>query len=431
MKFGNHRQFEDLKSGVSLQYDAKDGTIYRVRSLRLPDDQIDVRLPELLERIIANKANSRSLFYGERVVKAERHQEQENGKQWLEYLIQLERIDNPSLNRTVRIRLDRATQLPELWEERTANGSVAITRFDYPDEGPPNIYALGVPKTAKLIDRVPKGELARIVAAQQADTKGFEAYDAIVVEHTDGVTTNYKTLMHASVKRVRHREGRYRVDQLLVAKEGLVVPAQETHMQSWWKENRDHYWSVPQLICDGETIHFYKMLDGQITPGKKPNLSVVEYQQVPILLPIDNAPVNWPQLMPDQCCRPHLWPSDKTREFDVDVNTKDGPPDTVRIIVTSQSGPRTGELFRYWFDPDKNYILRKEIDAVFDHRTNKLAYLDTEEYEEFAQSPSGKWYPQRVRRTTSDEPRRQGVTRFFVDFEADMNADLFQPVSEK
>ena len=35
IKFGDHRQFEDIETGVSLQYDAKDGMIYRLPMLRL------------------------------------------------------------------------------------------------------------------------------------------------------------------------------------------------------------------------------------------------------------------------------------------------------------------------------------------------------------------------------------------------------------
>ena len=65
------------------------------------------------------------------------------------------------------------------------------------------------------------------------------------------------------------------------------------------------------------------------------------------------------------------------------------------MIVTKKSEPRSGELYRYWFDPDRDYVLRKEIGAVFDARTNKLTYRDAQEYDDFVQSPSGKWYPQR------------------------------------
>lgn len=428
IKFGVHRQFDDLATGVSLQYDAEDDTIYRVSMLHRPVVEAD--LPELLDRIIADKADSRDLFYGERVVKAERREREQNGKQWLEYLIHLEQIGNSSRNRTVRIRLDRATQLPEIWEERKPSGAVAVTRFDYPDSGPRNLYELGVPKTAKLIDRVPKGDLAHIVAVLRAGRKRFDAYDAIVVEYTEGTTINYDHLANLSVKRVRRKGDQYRIDQLLTAKEAIVVPAPGTDMQQWWKENRDRYWSVPQLICDGRVTHLYRMLDGQIAPGKKPNLAVVAYQQVPIGLPTDDAPVEWPQLMPEQCIRPHLWMSDKRRKFDVDTEGNDGPPGTVRVTVTTESGPRSGELFRYWFEPDRDYVLQKVIQSVFDPRTNELASFDTAEYEEFVQSPSGKWFPQVVRRMTGGDPRWQGVTRFYADFEADLKPDLFREISD-
>jgi hypothetical protein len=431
-KLGDLRQFDDIEKGFSLQYDAKEGTIYRVPSLRLGLGlTTEIPLPGLLNSLIADKTASRDLFYGDRVIKAERHVEEHDGKQWLVYLIHLEQINNASLDWTVRIRLDQATQLPEVWEERRANGVVTVTRFDYPDNGPRNIYELGVPKIAKLIDRVPKGDLARIVASQRADRKRFDAYDAIVVQHTDGVTTNYDNLLNLSVKRVRRKDRQYRVDQLLTAKPGLTLPPPGTDMQQWWKENRDRYWSVPQLICDGETTRFYKMQVDELTPGQNPNLSVVEEKHVPIRLPLDDSPVEWPHLMPEQCSRPHLGTSDKTIDFDVDSKSHDGPPDTVRVVVTKKSGPRSGELFRYWFDPARDDVLRKETSAVFDHRTNKLDFLDTQEYDEFAQSPSGKWYPQRIRRTTSDNPQWQGVTRFHLDFETAISDDLFKPIAEK
>jgi hypothetical protein len=432
-RFGDKSLFEEIETGISLQYDAKERVIYRVPSLRIgPGRFRDAHLPGLLDRLIADKTDSRELFYGERVIKAERHQIDENGKPCLDYLIHLERIENTALNRTVRIRVDRVTQLPVSWEERQADGGTAVTRFDYPPKGPRNIYDLGVPKTATLIDRVPKGDLARIVAAQRTGRLQFDPYDAIVVQHTEGRPSTYDQMTNLSVHRVRRKNGKYRVDQFLIAKTGLVPPAPGTDMRQWWKANRDRYWSVPQLICDGETTRHYKMRDDRVVPGKEPNLSVVVSSQVPLNLPIDDPVIGWPHLMPEQCSRPHLWNSDKTREFDVDAETNDGLQDTVRVIVTTKSEPRSGELYRYWFDPDRDYILRKEISAAFDDRTKKLAYLDTEEYDQFAQSPSGKWYPQRVRRTTTNHPqnpRWQGMTQFFLDFETVPNDDLFRPVS--
>ena len=325
-KSEDRRLFEDIEAEVILEYDAKEETISRAPSLRpgatfalVGEGRFsEARLPGFLDGLIGDQGSSPDLFYGERVIKAERHQEAENGRQWVLYLIHLQRIDNSALTRIVRIRLDRATGLPESWEERQANGATALTRFDYPDSGPRNIYDLGVPKTANLIDRVPKGDLARIVAAQRVDRKRFDAYDAIVVQHTEGRPTSYNDLTNLSVRRVRRNGRQYRVDQLLAAKPGLVVPTAGTEMQPWWKKNRDQYWSVPLLICDGHTTRFYKMLDDRIAPGAKPNLTVVVSTQIPIRLPTDDSPVEWPAPMPEQCSRPHLWNSDQTRELEVD-----------------------------------------------------------------------------------------------------------------
>jgi hypothetical protein len=168
------------------------------------------------------------------------------------------------------------------------------------------------------------------------------------------------------------------------------------------------------------------MEEQRIEPDKEPNLVVAESMQAPIRQPADDSPAEWTQLMPDQSCRPHLWPADKSLRFAVDAEAKDGPEGTVRVVVTQTSKDYSGERYRYWFDPVRDYVLQKEISTVFKHLGGEVAYLDTAEYDEFAQSPRGKWYPQRIRRITSDHPNWHGVTRFYVDFETKMGDDLFR-----
>ena len=61
-------------------------------------------------------------------------------------------------------RVDPETKLLQLsryetqWEGRTR---AFETRFDYPKKGPADVYDLGVPKTAKLVDRVPANDLTQ------------------------------------------------------------------------------------------------------------------------------------------------------------------------------------------------------------------------------------------------------------------------------
>ena len=132
--------------------------------------------------------------------------------------------------------------------------------------------------------------------------------------------------------------------------------------------------------------------------------------------------------MPEQCCRPHLWPSDKTRELAVDPEAKDGPDGTVRVIVTTKSEPLPAK----WIAIGS---IRTETTSP-ENRSRQLFEPQrlprTEQYDKFAQSPSGIWYPQVVRRTTLTTIRsRTGKRNSYVDFNDEMDSALFRPVSAR
>ena len=58
--------------------------------------------------------------------------------------------------------------------------------LDYPEEGPADIYALGVPRSAKIVDRVPKPDLARVIDGVKTSRQRFaDSYYAIVAETMD------------------------------------------------------------------------------------------------------------------------------------------------------------------------------------------------------------------------------------------------------
>lgn len=428
-KFGEEMHFVDFEKSFSLQYDAKEGAIYRLPSLStgIPMRFGGPQLPELLERLIADKSDSRGLFHDDRVLEVKRRTVEENGVSRLEYTLSLERISNATLKRKLRILLDPTTQLPDVWEEELSNGQRALTKFDYPDSGPQSLYELGAPKTARIIDRIPKGDLARMIAAQAADRTHFEAYDAIVVQLAEKAPTDYFNLMNPRAYCVRRKGYRYRVDQFLTPKERFVSPGADADMQQWWKENRDNYWSVPILICDGASQYYYQMVDDALAPGKKPNLNVKETNQIPVQQTPDTR-VPWPFLMPEFCSRPHIGAS-KMAEVAVEPEANDGPEGAVRIIISSNmEPPRSGELYRYWFDPSRDYVLLKQVAKVFD--ATKLEFVTTEEFDEFTQSPSGKWYPRAVRRVDSNAPENPSTTRFYVNFDADLDDALFQRIAK-
>jgi hypothetical protein len=380
-------------------------------------------VPGLLNGLIDRSMTSRDLFPGERIIETRRHEVSQDDKQSIEYLVHLQRSDNSAIKRSLRILVDGGTGLPDLWEERYSEGAQAattVTRFDYPATGPGDIFALGVPRTARVIDRVPRGELARIVAAHRAGRKRFDDYDAVVVQNTVGVQVNHVNLMNLQVKRVRRTGNRYRIDQLLFAQPQLAAPAEGEDMRQWWKEHCYEYWSVPVQICDGKQVYTYRMVDDRITAlDKPPNPSVFISSQRPVRPPVDDLSVDWPALMPEACLRPHLWTADEKREFAVDSTAGVSPAETVQVVVTRTSAKVAREISRFWFDPTRDYVLRKAIDGI----------AGTEEYEDLAQSPAGHWFPQHVRCRSNDDPKQPAwERRYYVQFDVRLADELFTPL---
>ena len=53
--------------------------------------------------------------------------------------------------------------------------------FSYPEKGPVDVYALGVPRDAKLVDLVPPADLARVIDGIKASAERFGPYFTINV----------------------------------------------------------------------------------------------------------------------------------------------------------------------------------------------------------------------------------------------------------
>ena len=67
-------------------------------------------------------------------------------------------------------------------EAQNGNASSDETRFDYPQNGPADVHDLGVPKTAKLVDRVPTGDLKRILDVLKTGRERMDDYRAVCVD---------------------------------------------------------------------------------------------------------------------------------------------------------------------------------------------------------------------------------------------------------
>ena len=113
----------------------------------------------------------------------------EQGRVWLDYRLT---VSHPGSNEPMKMlfRVNAATKLPEMcrmegqWDGKPVTTE---THFDFPEKGPADIYDLGVPRTAKFVNRVPSGDLDRIWKTLQAGRQRMDNYRAIKVMRIDGM----------------------------------------------------------------------------------------------------------------------------------------------------------------------------------------------------------------------------------------------------
>lgn len=346
-----------------------------------------------------------------------------------QYDFRLTKPGNPNAGRTVSLVVNDETQLLVSMEATYQDSARSVTQYDYPISGPANMYALGIPETARVIDRRASTDVREVASKWMTARTEFDNYDAIFVQYPDKLSHSVTTGLNTTIKRVRRKGNRYRIDTLLKPRFDISEPNVETDMHEWWVENRDRYWSAPELICDGSVVTTYLLKDGRVPKNGKPNLEVKLRQKGGVQGITSDPTVAWPHLMPEYACRPHLWTTIESRQFEYDPASTDGPKGTVRLIV-SKPGKTTSERHRYWLDPAKEFVVTKIVQPVFDRKTNDVAYVDTETLSQFKRSPGGFCYPTLAQRTTSTSKHTQ-IRHYYVDFSVELDDDLFEPLNLK
>ena len=104
-----------------------------------------------------------------------------DGREWIDFTFKTARDD-------VTLRVDPATNLPMLLTYNHPQSPVR-SRFEYPAEGPENIYAFGAPATATVVDCRPPVEVAKIRKELRTAANRLGDYVGHIVHLTAGRTT--------------------------------------------------------------------------------------------------------------------------------------------------------------------------------------------------------------------------------------------------
>ncbi len=377
----------------------------------------------------------------------------QNGEVWIDFHLtvvgQDETMPSP-VQLEVLFRVDPDTKLLRLSRyecELDGKHIVSEWHFDYPAKGPADVYDVGVPKTAKIVDRIPADDLRQVLEAVRTGRQRMDDYRAVVVECDEetGRPTGFPEILYRKGDKFRRdtaiwTDPSVRIDRNIEWPEGNDDAAGD-----WWSQCvEDRCLLQPMSIRDGSTVytidtHSFSDPDGsvhcEISGVKK-----YEYKSTPG----ETYPDVW-SWRPEFACRPPLGIPSTAMDPVLELDPKEGPAGTIllRVRRVGQKPPRVkndaGKLlpsapdaYRYWADPARGHaIIRWAMIGDFDE--SGKAKPDTTIIDRMARSPSGIWYATRIRRENSirhsDGTTTDQVHDIHVDFNVDLPDSLFEPPS--
>ena len=137
--------FTDLRAGVKCEYDPKANKIFRLPTREWEREEF-LAFAAMFRAIFRGEPPPGDHFAGDRIVGKTQRTVEENGQTWIEHELRLERAH---LSATMVIRVQPDTNLPASMTLSAVEGSLRF-EFDYPHEGPADIYALGLRPARRL-----------------------------------------------------------------------------------------------------------------------------------------------------------------------------------------------------------------------------------------------------------------------------------------
>lgn len=450
IRHGSGAIYDDGRSGVRQEYDPKEQELYHLSAPAGTEKQIR-SIQMMFADLFRGSDTLGPEFAGTRIATQQRRRLSDQGREWIEYTLSLE---GPAGPQRVVFRVDPQTRLPQSMEYVDAESPTAEPKLrmrfvlDYPEEGPSDIYALGVPRSAKIVDRIPKPDLARVIDGVKSSRERFaDSYYAIVAESMDAPTIGRtdKWWQAANLHQIwckgdcwRVERGSPRKMQDLRFYAPAEPPSADADKMVWWKEHLEDFDFLPSGVCDGKTIYAPKRAPPGTLVAREDIVWETWRKITPGVGRLSNTASFGPasDVMPEYHAYPvSIGEPGRNAVAELDPNPPGDLADALLLKYRHNStDPDVIASCRYWVDPARSYVtLRYELGEAVDAKAGPEAkWPDTYVAEELAQAPSGIWYATVVRRlppvkVASPDKRHSMVYWFFVDFNADMPDALFKP----
>ena len=413
-------EYRDHKLGESYEFVRADQTIYRVAESEFPRrycrwSKLATFLPAMLADGLPDQPMPQVFGIDgedERIELLGHSIEPSAKEAELEYTIRCLLEGNPV---QFVLHLDSDTMLPirsVITGVMDGEEMTLTVGLDYPDVGPNDIYDLGVPVNTKLVNRIETERVKFLRDAVRAGAEHFDDFRATRVRHRVGDPVWW---INADVELICRKDDRFtrrRVDTIHKQR-GDIGPAKDVDMQQWWKQKvktaRNGPDGTPYNVVIGKDIWDFDSNERTFEKRKH-----------------GDSGYHCASLRPDVAARPAMGGSSPHLEIRIDEHPDRGPTGTILyelFISPGFSGEPVATVNRYWIDPNRGYLAMQE-----EMGTDKQ-WSDRTTVEKAAQSPSGIWYPQRIRRKCRDSDDgdvvREYIINYYVDFESEIPDRLF------
>jgi hypothetical protein len=326
---------------------------------------------------------------------------------------------------TAIMRVDSERKLPVYLQVIAAGESLRYD-FDYPTEGPPDIYALGIPRDSRVDDQLPSLETSRITRAVEAGRNDLDGYFAVVYE--------YFTQAHL----VWRKGNKWRVELYLFRGDlsDLRIPASGEDIIAWWKgQMRGNGAGMnPTMVCDGSQIWRHDKDSGwnqarYVAPGNGHDAALSFGDANSYLLEFH--------------AYPRIGADGRFVGNPVQASNR-GAPDSPREsqkLARSLFQVGNADILnqRLWLDPEHGFATVRSESSFHlspeEMQDPNPVVTQVDEFDQFRRTPRGVWYPtlwrkRQLRRDGTQAYAEQAV-HFAVDFQAEIPDQWFTPSMRK
>lgn len=139
--------FVDYEQGLQSSYTDKYGKVFQWKA----DASTEGFGREFVYALL-NDQDLKSSFPLHKVSEVRKTVADGGGNSGTQYSFHVQMKSNPDVRWETNVRTHPTSGRIILWEDHHASGMFVTTKFDYPDNGPRDIYELGAPSTAEVIE---------------------------------------------------------------------------------------------------------------------------------------------------------------------------------------------------------------------------------------------------------------------------------------